>query len=142
MLQSFALHTVVPLLLRLALAAVFITHGLDKVGSAAGFGFNWAEKMPNPPPPVLQAMVAWGELIGGVAIALGILTRPAAVGIIIIMMGAIFTVHGPKGFSMSQGGYEYNFVLILVAASLVLTGAGTMSLDRVIHLQMRGPAKY
>ena len=142
MLENFATRTIVPLLLRFALAVVFIYHGFDKVGSGNGFGFDWAAKMADPPARPLQAMVAWGELMGGIAIALGVLTRLAALGIIAIMLGAIFTVHGKAGFSGLQGGYEYNFVLIMVAASLVLTGAGTLSLDRVIHLKMRGAAKY
>jgi putative oxidoreductase len=126
-------------LLRAALAAVFIYHGLDKVQQEKNFGGNWAGDML---PMVLQFLVAWGELLCGVAIALGLLTRVAALGIIVIMVGAIFTVTGQKGFSMVGGGFEYNYVLILVAGALALTGAGTFSLDRVVQLKTRGPAKY
>jgi putative oxidoreductase len=149
MFEGIALRTFVPLLLRAALAAVFIFHGLEKVHPDNDYGLRWATvAMQDRTPPVLkdapplQALVAWGELLGGVAIALGLLTRIAAVGLIIIMVGAIMTATGAQGFSAVRGGYEYNYVLILVAAALALSGAGTFSLDRVVRLNMRGPAKY
>jgi putative oxidoreductase len=146
MFEGVALRTFVPLLLRAALAAVFIYHGLEKIHPDKAYGLKWATD-PSAPAmirdaPPLQALVAWGELLGGVAIALGLFTRLAAVGLIIIMLGAIFTVTGAKGFGAVQGGYEYNFVLILVAMALALAGAGTFSLDRVIRVKMRGPAQY
>jgi putative oxidoreductase len=149
MFEGVALRTFVPLLLRAALAAVFIFHGLEKTHPDCSYGLKWANVlMPDNAPPILrdapplQALVAWGELLGGVAIALGLLTRIAAVGLIIIMVGAIMTTTGAHGFSAVREGYEYNYVLILVAAALALSGAGTFSLDRIVRLKMRGPAKY
>jgi putative oxidoreductase len=148
MFEHVAIRTFVPLLLRVALAAVFIFHGLEKVHPDTGYGWRWAERLPGAPPvlsnaPPLQLLIAWGELLGGVAVALGILTRYAAIGLLIIMVGAIFTYSGHHGFSaVNQPGYEYNFVLILVCAALVLAGAGTFSLDRVIRVKTRGPAQY
>src|SRR5438270_9835044 len=111
MLEGVAAHTFAPLLLRVALAAVFIYHGLEKVKPEAGYGWHWADEMAGVPPVLtsarpLQLLVAWGELLGGVAVALGILTRVAALGLIIIMCGAIFTYSGHHGFSAVQGGYE------------------------------------
>jgi putative oxidoreductase len=138
MIEGVISRTFAPLLLRAALAAVFIYHGLDKVSPDKGYGTSWHPDLAMP----LQVLIAWGELLGGVAVALGILTRYAAIGLIIIMIGAIVTVHGKHGFGMQSGGYEYNFVLILVAGALALSGPGTFSLDRVISLKMRGPAKY
>ena len=156
MLESFATRTLLPIMLRFALAVVFIYHGLEKVHPENSYGFKWATPKPSPAdkatdpaaqaqellPAPLQGLVAWGELLGGVAIALGILTRVAALGIIVIMVGAIVTVTGAGGFSEMNKGFEYNFVLIVVALSLIITGAGTFSLDRVIKVKMRGPAKY
>jgi putative oxidoreductase len=147
MLEGVAVRTFAPLLLRVALAAVFIYHGLEKVHPNTGYGWSWADKMPDAPPVLinakpLQMLVAWGELLGGVAVALGILTRYAAFGLVIIMLGAILTYTGQKGFSAVGQGYEYNFVLIVVCAALVLMGPGTFSLDRVVQVKSRGPAKY
>ena len=138
LLESVAVRTFVPIILRFALAAVFIYHGLEKVSPDVGYGASWADKMPNPLPKPLQLAVAWGELLGGAACALGLFTRAAALGLAAIMVGAIVTVTGPKGFS----GYEFNLVLIVVCACLVLLGPGTVSLDRVIKVKMRGPATY
>jgi putative oxidoreductase len=147
MFQGVAARTFAPLLLRAALAAVFIFHGLEKVKPDTGFGWSWADNMPGAPQVLinarpLQMLVAWGELLGGVAVALGILTRIAALGLTIIMVGAILTYTGQHGFSAVGQGYEYNFVLILVCAALVLLGPGSFSLDRVVRVKSRGPAQY
>jgi uncharacterized membrane protein YphA (DoxX/SURF4 family) len=86
--------------LRAALAAVFIYHGLDKVRPENGYGMHWAQTMKEEAPPVLsnappiQILVAWGELLGGVAVALGILTRYAALGLLIIMGGQSSRIPG------------------------------------------------
>src|ERR1051325_7846671 len=100
MLQSFAMRTLLPLVLRAALAVVFIYHGLDKATPASGYGAHWVPDSPDHPalPIALQLAVAWGELLGGVALALGLVTRIAALGIIAIMVGAIVSVHGKAGF--------------------------------------------
>ncbi|MFO0807042.1 MAG: DoxX family protein [Gemmataceae bacterium] len=140
MIESFARRVLTPALLRLALATVFIFHGLAKVNVEHGMG--WANQMPNPPTALVQAIVAWSELIGGIAIAVGLLTRVASLAIIAIMIGAVVTVHGSHGFAIKDGGYEYNFVLILAAAALAATGAGLVSLDHVIRSKMKGPANY
>jgi putative oxidoreductase len=147
MFEGVAIRTFVPLLLRVGLAAVFIYHGLEKITPDNAYGLKWADHMPGAPAvlqnaPPLQALVSWGELLGGAAVALGLFTRLAAAGLIIIMMGAILTYTGGHGFSAVSGGYEYNFVLILMAAALMLSGAGTFSLDRVIRVNTRGPARY
>jgi putative oxidoreductase len=140
MLENVALKTLVPLLLRAALAVVFIFHGLDHV--RVGGGFTWANQMPDPPPEILQAAVAWGQLAGGIALALGLFTRLAAIGIIAVMVGAILKVHLPHGFDIRNQGYEYNLVLIVIAVCLVISGGGTLSMDRIIKVKSRGPAKY
>jgi putative oxidoreductase len=148
MLESVAARTFAPLVLRAALAAVFIYHGLEKVRPDTHYGLHWAQAMGEEAPPILisapplQILVAWGELLGGVAVALGILTRIAALGLLIIMCGAILTYSGHHGFSAVGQGYEYNFVLILVCAALLLSGPGTFSLDRVVKVKSRGPAQY
>jgi putative oxidoreductase len=138
MFDHLAKNTIVPLLLRLGLAAIFLYHGGEKVfGAGNDLGFDWARSFPNPPPKIAQFLVAWGELLGGAAMLLGLLTRVAAVGIAIIMVGAIVTTTAAKGFSVVQGGFEYNLLIIIVCAALFLMGAGTISADRFLRWRKR-----
>jgi putative oxidoreductase len=118
-----------PLLLRLALAAIFVFHGLAMVaGPDNELGSNW-NKTADAPHAAVQLAVAWGELIGGIALGVGLLTRLAALGIIAIMAGAIATVHWPKGFDIIKGGYEYNMAIVVMCLCLVLGGPGPLSVD-------------
>ncbi len=154
--EGFVKNTLAPLLLRLALAAIFIYHGLNLVvgytpdefvrhwldnnlnldgGGANEWGATWmnaaaAKQQTQPPAAAVQMAVAWGELVGGLALVLGLLTRVAAVGLIIIMAGAIATVHWPHGFDLSKGGYEYNMLIVVVCLVLVLAGPGNAAVDR------------
>ncbi len=131
MFDAFCRYTLVPLLLRAGLAEVFIYHGLDLVSKQGGTA--WNEELPVP----TQVAVAWGQLIGGIALAVGFLTRLAALGIAIIMGGAIATVHWPHGFSIQDHGYEYNFVLIVICVAVMLLGPGNFAVDRVFRLRRR-----
>jgi putative oxidoreductase len=148
-------NTVVPLILRLAVAAVFIFHGSQMVQQENQWGAAW-HKPPPPeqaeksgPPneamdllryPAGQMAVAWGEFIGGIALGVGFLTRLAALGIIVIMGGAIYAVHLPNGFDLTKGGFEYNVVLIAVCLCLMLTGGGMLAVDRIFRLRRRKAA--
>ena len=112
-----------PLFLRIGLGIIFLYHGFGKVfgeGTALGSAWNTPE-MPN----IIQILVAWGELLGGAAILLGFLTELASLGIIVIMLGAIFLVHGKNGFGMMNGGFEYNFAIIMMCLTLIGIGPGS-----------------
>lgn len=82
--------------------------------------------------PAVQLAVAWGEVVGGIALLLGFLTRLAALGEIIIQIGAIYTVTWHKGFSFAEGGYEFNAVLLSLMLVLFLTGGGLCSVDNLL----------
>jgi putative oxidoreductase len=134
----FAKNVLVPLLLRLALAAVFIFHGVHMVsGPDHEWGAAWMTPPLTPQPAPVQLAVAWGELIGGVALAVGFLTRLAALGLIAIMAGAIATIHLPNGFDIGKGSYEYNVVIIAVCLCLVLGGPGPIAVDRFFRLRRK-----
>jgi len=134
-------NTLAPLLLRLALAVIFIVHGYQKVWSDGNeLGAAWLkagnEKNIDPPGKVIQLGVAWGELIGGAAVGLGILTRLAAAGLIVIKVGAIVAA-GWQNFSIGNAGSEYNMLMIASCAVLVLEGGGKLAADRFIRLRRR-----
>jgi putative oxidoreductase len=140
MFEVFTKNTLVPLLLRAGLAVIFLYHGLHKVNEHTDWGLGWNPNLPG----WQQALVAWGELLGGVALAVGFLTRPAALGLVAIMAGAIATVHWQYGFGLITGlpsgpgeppklGYEYNFALLVMLAAVFLLGPGTLSVDRMLR---------
>lgn len=135
MTDSLVKNTVVPLLLRLGLAVIFITHGLAKVGGDGNEGGLQWMRGPDAPAKPVQFAVAWGELLGGIALAIGFMTRLAAAGIAVIMAGAIWTVTGRNGFHLIKdgtfnGGYEYNLVLLVICAAVILLGPGPLAADR------------
>jgi len=126
------------LILRLTLTGIFICQGGLKVLKCEG-GTSWFHGE-SPMPPYLQAVVAWGELACGIALLIGLCTRVAALGIIVIMIGAIVmvtwrsdftTLHTSRGF-LVEVGYEYNYAIIAMGASLVILGAGALSVDHLL----------
>lgn len=75
------------------------------------------------------------EPLGGIALILGFLTQLAALGFIIIMLGAIFWVkmklmHVPF-IANNTAGWEFDLSLLVGNAALFFTGAGKISLDRL-----------
>ncbi len=75
-----------------------------------------------------------GELLAGLLFLLGLLTPVAGLLVLATMAVAIAKVHGPKGFFVQNGGYEYNLVLIIAAVALALVGPGAFSLDHLLGL--------
>ncbi len=132
---------VVPLVLRLTLAIVMLAHGAQKVlgwfgGSGLRGTLDLFRKSGVSSPVAVLALMA--EFLGPLGLAVGLLTRVAALGIAAVMLGAILTVHRQHGFFMNwygnqQGeGIEYHVLAIGLAVALVLSGAGAWSLDAVI----------
>lgn len=128
------------LVLRVVVGAIFAAHGAQKIfeftlpgtiGSFAGMGV--------PLPEIAGPVVAFVELIGGILLILGLLTRPVAVLLAIDMIVALVAVHLPAGLWVGDGGYEFVAVLGAAALALALTGAGRFSLDGAF-LRGRAPA--
>jgi putative oxidoreductase len=126
-------------ILRVVLGTVFFAHGAQKMlGWFGGFGFHgtmgFFEHMGMPAP--VAFLVICTEFFGGLGLIVGLLTRIAALGIGVEMIGAIFMVHLPNGFFMNwmgnqKGeGFEYHLLTVAMAAALLLRGAGAFSLDR------------
>lgn len=141
--------TLAPLVLRLGLATIFISYGYLKIAVAGGD--HWYN--PTVLSPTVQLLVAWAELIGGIALALGLLTRVAALGIGVIMLGAIATVMGPRdflvigrqidsspggtGFDFTRVGFEYNAAIMTMCLTLMILGGGRLSLDHLIFCRRK-----
>ena len=130
MFDTFAKNTLVPLILRAGLAVIFVFHGLGKVNAETEWGWSWHPGGQDAMAGPLQMAVAWGELVGGIALGLGLLTRLAALCIAAIMAGAIVTVHGEHGFALPMG-FEYNFAILVLCAAVIIGGPGKLAMDSV-----------
>ena len=130
------------LVVRIALGVIFFAHGAQKTfGWFGGHGLSatiGGFRQMNVP-PAATALAAFTECFGGLALIVGLLARPTAIGLILVMLVAIAKVHGKHGFflnfSMTPGkghGYEYNLGLIAMALSILIGGAGVFSIDRLI----------
>jgi putative oxidoreductase len=132
------------LVLRAGLAAIFLYHGLTKILMPGHeWGANWLPSLIQGPPesfmrtPALtvgQILVAWGEVVGGVALAIGLLTRLAAIGEMIIQIGAAGLAFSHQVFSQSKaGGGEYNLALLAMLLTVICLGAGRCSVDWLLQ---------
>lgn len=133
------------LLLRTVIGGLFIGHGTQKLfGWFGGPGPDRTEKMMEH--LGLRPARAHGLLAGstetacGAMLAAGLATPAAAAGLIGVMITAIRTVHLPKGIWVTNGGYEYNLVLIAALASLIDGGPGDLSADRLLGIHETGTA--
>ena len=132
------------LLLRVILGIIFFAHGAQKVmGWFGGYGLAGTvgafKNYMNIPAPMAY-LASFTELLGGIFIIAGFLTRLSALGIIITMVMAIVKVHWKSGFFLSSGepnkgnGIEYNLALITIGLILLITGAGQFSIDSALKL--------
>lgn len=131
------------LLLRLLVGGFFIGHGTQKLfgwfggngleGTAEGF-----EQLGLKPGKAHAALAGVAEAGGGAALALGLETPLAAAAITATMLTAIRTVHIKNGPWATNGGYEYNAVLIAVALTLAELGPGPISLDAARERERAG----
>ena len=123
--------------LRVSVGIIFIAHGAQKLfGWFGGYGLEGTGQFFGSlglNPGVLMALLAGAaEFFGGLALVFGLLVRPAAASLAFAMLIAIFAVHIDKGFFLDKGGYEYALALFAASVSLLFSGAGRYSVDRVI----------
>lgn len=107
-----------PLLLRFALGAIFIVHGVQKFMGTAGFA-EFFGSVGIPAPTAMVLIIGAIETVGGALVLLGIATRVAAALLALVMLGAIITVKFSMGF---VNGWEFDLALFAGALSLVLSG--------------------
>jgi putative oxidoreductase len=124
--------------IRLALAAVMIGHGAQKVlGTFGGPGFS-AYIAGNTPFTFMRptwfwlAAAAFSELVGGLLVGIGLLTRVGAFFIACVMLTAVVGVHLKGGFFAANRGFEYPLSLLAMALALLIAGGGQASVDRAL----------
>ena len=116
------------LILRGASAMAFLYHGSAILFGAFGGPGPQQFAAAHQWPVILAYLVGLAQLAGASGILTGFLFRLAAVCIVAVMVGAIFMVHLPHGFDVSNGGAEYALTQLLLAIAFLLTGPGAYSL--------------
>ena len=125
------------LALRIPVGIIFVAHGAQKLfGWFGGYGLEgtgqWLDSI-GLSPGYLMALLAGGtEFLGGLALIIGLLVRPASAALAFAMLIAIFSVHFQNGLFMSNNGYEFGLALLAASVSLLFSGAGRASVDRLV----------
>jgi putative oxidoreductase len=113
-----------------------VPHGMQKLfgmfGGNAQATAGFFSKVGLEPALPLVYLVGSVEFFGGLLIAIGLLTRPAAVGVAILMAVATIQVHLANGFFWTKTGFEYPLMWCLLALAIAIKGGGQMSVDRRI----------
>ena len=124
------------LLVRIIVGVIFAAHGSQKLfGAFGGMGLSMTvEKMGG---GALPYLVTIGEFFGGLGLIFGFLARFSAASLIVIMVGAIVTVHGKNGFFLSYSdpklnGIEFALSLIGCLIPILICGPGMFSIGRLL----------
>lgn len=131
--RPFAPHDWALPALRIVIGILFIGEATVKLTSFGVQGFaGYLGSVGFPVPSVLAVGVIALELLGGLAILLGLFVRPVAALLTLEMVIALFAVHAAKGFSQANGGWEWPFAVFGGTLALALAGAGALSLDTLL----------
>ena len=120
------LNDIVFMGLRSTIGVIFVLHGISK------FNPGFAENLPNMGLPAeMQIPIALAELVPGILLIIGVLSRLSASLISIIMLGAIFMVKGASSIT-GKGGVELDLILLASALVIMIAGPGKVSIAHII----------
>src|SRR6478672_4653928 len=117
--------------MRFCVGATIVPHGYTKlfqggVGSAAGMIAKLG----------LEPAVGWADFVGGILLAIGLLTRLAAAALVIEFAVIVFAVKSAAGFFAFKGGFELELLLGLLCLAILFKGGGKLSVDRAIGREL------
>ena len=126
--------------LRLPVGTILAAHGAQKLfGWFGGYGLagtgQWMASVGFEPGYLMALLAGGAEFFGGIALVLGLLTRPAA-ALTAFTMAVAMTVHMSNGLFVSNNGYEFALALLAATTSLIFQGGGALSLDQVIATRL------
>jgi len=128
-----ALTTTARTILRVVTGFLFAAHGWQKFNEFTIAGTQAAfTQMGVPAAQAAAPVIATLELVGGVALILGVLTRVFAALLAVDMLGALILVHAGAGVFVATGGYELVLILAAAALAVALVGAGNASVDKAL----------
>jgi putative oxidoreductase len=130
------LADIVYALFRVVVGLCLVPHGGQKLfGLFGGVPANFERFFASlglEPAGLLVTLVGVGEFFGGLLIAFGLFSRPAALWAAISMLVATVLVHVPKGFFVGGGGFEFVLIWSMALLLVAVMGSGRFSLDRAI----------
>jgi putative oxidoreductase len=131
------------LMMRSVIGPLFVGHGTQKLfGWFDGPGLDGMsaamENLGMRPPRRHVLMAGLGETVGGTLLTIGAATPVATTMLTSVMTTAIRKVHAPKGVWVTQGGYEYNAVMIAALTALAAGGPGAASVDGARFPRLHG----
>ncbi|MFP0195095.1 MULTISPECIES: DoxX family protein [Pseudomonas] len=124
-------------ILRIVVGVIFAAHGSQKLfGLFGGYGLagtaQYMESIGLTPGYLMATLAGGTEFFAGLALIIGLLVRPAALGLTFLSLVAIFTVHISNGLFMANNGYEFALALLGGSLAVLIEGAGKLSVDRAI----------
>ncbi|MDO6563207.1 DoxX family protein [Amphritea sp. 1_MG-2023] len=133
------------LALRVPVGVILAAHGAQKLfGWFGGYGLEgtgqWMASIGLEPGYLMALLAGSAEFYGGLALVLGLLTRPAAAVSAFTMLVAIFSVHFEHGLFLTNNGYEYALALFATTVALTIQGAGSFSVDNRLAKKLVGNA--
>ncbi|MGO4311302.1 DoxX family protein [Pseudomonas sp. KB_15] len=123
--------------LRIVVGIISAAHGSQKLfGAFGGYGLagtaQYMESLGLTPGYLMATLAGGIEFFAGLALIIGLLVRPAALGLIFLLLVAIFSVHISNGLFMANNGYEFALALLGGSIAVLIEGAGKLSADRAI----------
>ncbi|MCJ8206553.1 DoxX family protein [Pseudomonas sp. RGM2987] len=123
--------------LRIVVGIIFAAHGSQKLfGLFGGYGLagtaQWMESIGLTPGYVMATLAGGTEFFAGLALIIGLFARPAALGLAVLSLVAIFSVHIGNGLFMANNGYEFALALLAGSIAVFIEGAGKLSVDRAV----------
>ena len=114
--------------IRAAIGAIFIVHSLKK------FDPSWQTWLVETAglPAEMQLPIALAEFIGGILLIAGVLTRITGVIFSFILLGAIFNIRWENGFFVSQGGWEWDMIMLAAVLLIIAAGPGRVSIAHLV----------
>jgi putative oxidoreductase len=131
------------LIIRIAVGGIVAIHGSQKLfGWFSGHGIagtaGFLESLGFRPARGYAILLGTAEFVGGVSLALGLVTPITAAVVAGVMIAAVIVVHWSHGFFAQNGGFEYPLALAASSIALAFSGPGRYSLDRAFDWTLAG----
>ena len=119
-------------MIRFVAGVMMIPHGYGKVFGGIEGTTKFFESAGLEPAFFLAWYVGLLELIGGICVAFGFLTRLMSVQLVGLLAVATFYIHLPSGFLWVKGGYEYPLFWMIVMIAITIQGGAKLSIDNLM----------